>query len=141
MQLDVDGSAAATGRGGNADSSWEAQMDWQDWQEQLNEARSQGPCPSRPRSRNRKKLQSGKNRAALPSEEGKTPLQGASRSVPVPLSLSGEDGRQKACENLYKIAAGLRFTQCDWIYDVSASTTLRRTSPMTRWALFQMRSL
>ena len=49
MLMDVDGSATATGGRGDADSSWEVQMDRQDWQEQLNEARGQGPHPSRPR--------------------------------------------------------------------------------------------
>ena len=49
--MDVDRSGYATRGGGDADSSWQVQMDRQDWQEQLNEAHGQGSCPPRPRRR------------------------------------------------------------------------------------------
>ena len=46
MPMNTEGSAAATGGGDDADSSWEAQVDRK---EQFNEAHGQGSHPSRPR--------------------------------------------------------------------------------------------
>ena len=35
-----------------------------------------------------------------------------------PFPLASQNERQKACDTLYKVAGGLRFTQCKWIYDL-----------------------
>ena len=117
MHMDVDGSAAATRGRGDADSSWETWMDQQDQQEQLNEAHGQGPHPSRPRyQRDTMEWQepccSSKQRRENSSSGGR-----AGQSL-YSFPLAGPDGRQKACDTLYKVAAGLRFTQSDWIYDL-----------------------